>query len=316
MLSYSNIIAFAAAVETEGPYWLLSIFHLNTRIFSRSRGQSSTAAAAYRSSSIIKDQKQGKTFDYSKKKGTVYSTILTPADVPAWANDRAMLWNAIELTEKHCKAQVCREIEVSLPCNLSVDQNIELVTNYIQGTFVATNMIADVSIHEKTTDDSNAVEGNYYHAHILLTLREVSSTGFGKKNREWNSKKQHQKWREKWQEYANNALALAKCDERIDHRTLDAQKMEALLHRDFIKAKELDRKPEPKIGVAALALHRKGIPSTRHQAWVNIRKFNMRKSLGQLKRRLTSKKAPSQLLQERLTSLRKSKKRTGHTNER
>ena len=51
--------------------------------------------------------------------------------------------------------------------------------------------------------------------------------------------------------------------ERVDHRTLEAQRQEAAAAGDFAKAAELDREPEPKVGPQAWALERDGIATDR-----------------------------------------------------
>jgi len=61
-----------------------------------------------------------------------------------------------------------------LPVELTHGENVELVRDYVKKHFVAKGMIADFSIHE---DDPNNP-----HAHILLTMREVSEEGFGKRS--------------------------------------------------------------------------------------------------------------------------------------
>ncbi|WP_268967730.1 MobA/MobL family protein [Zooshikella ganghwensis] len=84
-----------------------------------------------------------------------------------------------------------------------------------QAQFVDRGMIADINIHH--AKDENP------HAHILLTTRDVTPEGFGKKNRDWNQKDVLESWREAWEQHANRALERAGHDERIDHRSLAAQ---------------------------------------------------------------------------------------------
>ena len=47
--------------------------------------------------------------------------------------------------------------------------------------------------------------------------------------------------------------------ERVDHRTLEAQRQEAAAAGNFEKAAAFDREPEPKVGPQAWALERDGI---------------------------------------------------------
>jgi hypothetical protein len=61
----------------------------------------------------------------------------------------------------------------------------------------------------------------------MLTMRELTGEGFGKKDRSWNAPDLLMGWREAWARDANAALERAGRSERIDHRSLDAQRAEA-----------------------------------------------------------------------------------------
>ena len=60
-----------------------------------------------------------------------------------------------------------------------------------------------------------------------------------------------------WAELQNHALELAGQQERVDHRSLEVQREEALSLGDVLKAEELDREPELKLGPAANAIERR-----------------------------------------------------------
>jgi hypothetical protein len=81
----------------------------------RSTGRSATAAAAYRSASIIKCDREGRMHDYTAKRGVEACFILAPDDGPEWAQDRAALRNAAEAREKHSNSVTAREWELALP---------------------------------------------------------------------------------------------------------------------------------------------------------------------------------------------------------
>lgn len=110
----------------------MAIYHLRAKIISRSKGQSTVAgaayrsgghsathAAAYRSGEKLKDERTGRTFDYGRKQGIVHTEILAPQNAQNWVYNRSSLWNQVELAEKRKDAQVAREIEISLPRELS-----------------------------------------------------------------------------------------------------------------------------------------------------------------------------------------------------
>ena len=60
-----------------------------------------------------------------------------------------------------------------------------------------------------------------------------------------------------WAELQNHALELAGQVERVDHRSLEVQREEALSLGDTLKAEELDRELELKLGPAANAIERR-----------------------------------------------------------
>lgn len=214
----------------------MAIYHLTSTIITRSKGKSAVASAAYRHACIMKDEKLEKTFDYSRKLHVIHSELLIPDQAPSWAKDlidedkhhvnaaSEVLWNKVEASEKRKDSQLAREIEFSLPIELSPEQNIMLAREFIQDQFVKLGMIADWSVHW---------EPNNPHVHVMLTMRDLNELGFGLKIREWNVKILHQAWREKWGEYANLHLHRHGLDVRIDHRSYQDQGIELLptIHR-------------------------------------------------------------------------------------
>lgn len=219
----------------------MAIYHFSAQTVNRTAGRSATAAAAYRAGEEIVDERQGLIHDYTRKGGVLHTEIMTPPNAPAWASDRASLWNAVERAEKRKDAQVAREIVVALPHELNEVQRIELLRGFVKEHFIDLGMIADVAFH---APDSKGDMRNF-HAHVMLTMRDISPDGFSdKKNRTWNDKELLNTWREQWAAHANTALEAAGSDARIDHRTLEAQHIEALENGDLEAAQELDRAPQ------------------------------------------------------------------------
>jgi len=196
----------------------MAIYHVTAKIISRKRGQSAVAKAAYRSGSALADDRYGITQDYSRKVGVAHTEILAPDGAPAWMLDRESLWNGVEAAEKRKDAQLARELEIALPIELTHEQSVELLRDYIKTHFVAKGMVADLAIHRDNPNNP--------HAHLMLTTRAVKGDGFGPKVRAWNATAQLVEWRAAWAETHNLHLARAGHAVRIDHRTLDAQQIE------------------------------------------------------------------------------------------
>ena len=253
----------------------MSQYRLSAQILSRSDG-SAPAGAAYRAGVALADDATGEVHDYSRRRGVVESWILAPSAAPAWATDRARVWNEVERSEKRADAQLAREIQLSLPDELTAEQRADLVRGFVQREFVALGMVADVSIHapERIThrmlerkpdqyyvvrDDGRMDNGNH-HVHLMLTLRDIGPAGFGKKNRGWNDKALLQHWREAWADAQNAALAQHGHHARVDHRSLSAQ--------------GIDREPQIHMGRAATAMERRGEASDRGDINREIRARN------------------------------------------
>lgn len=197
----------------------MAIYHLSSTIISRSQGRSAVACAAYRSGERLHDEKYAKDHDYTKKQDVAYTEILLPENAPTWMQDREQLWNTVESCEKRKDAQLAREIELALPRELTLEQNIALVKEFVYQAYVSQGMVADIGLHLDRAADGEPQP----HAHVMLTLREITQEGFGQKARDWNRTEQLLKWREEWANVANRHLALQGHELRIDHRSYEAQ---------------------------------------------------------------------------------------------
>ena len=250
-------------------------------MISRSQGRSVTAASAYRVAERIEDRRTGLTFDYAAKGGVDHTEILAPDHAPDWVRDRSELWNRVEESETRKNSQVAREVRVALPDELTHAQRVALVRDYAQTQFVDRGMVADIALHApgRAGDERN------HHAHILLTTREVDADGFTTKNRDWNKVEVLEGWREAWARDSNAALERAGVEDRVDHRTLVAQRDEALelasaarergdegaeLH-ETVRAMSLDRPPLPQLSLGAWQLKERGIEVAAVRVWHEVK---------------------------------------------
>ena len=226
----------------------MAIYHFSAQMVSRSTGASAVAGAAYRAGENLTDERTGEPHDYRRRDDLDGVEMLTPRGAPAWAQDRAQLWNAVEAAERRKDAQVAREVRVAIPRELRPDDGRALVRDFAQRAFVDRGMVADIAYH--------GGQGENPHAHIMLTTRSISPEGFGQKDRSWNHKALLTSWREDWAASANRALERHGHADRIDHRTLAAQRDEALARGDTARAETLDRDPEIHLGRAAWMMAR------------------------------------------------------------
>ena len=149
----------------------MAIYHLEAKVVSRGAGRSACAASAYLSCSSIYNDYDGVQHDYTRKGGLVWEQIFLPEYAPAEWQDRGVLWNAVEENEKTKDSRLAREFVPALPVELNPEQWKELLSDFIQGSFVSDGMCADVAIHDPDPPGHNP------HAHILLTVRPLNPDG-------------------------------------------------------------------------------------------------------------------------------------------
>ena len=197
----------------------MAIYHLHVKVIGRKSGSSAVASAAYRSASRLRDDRLERSQDFSAKRGVVHSEVMVPENAPESWSDRERFWNDVEAFEIRKDAQLAREVEFSLPREMTEAQGIELTRDFVQSEFVSLGMIADLNVHWDMAEDGSPKP----HAHVMLTMRTVDENGFGPKVRHWNRTEMVERWRERWAELANERLAELDIDARIDHRSLEAR---------------------------------------------------------------------------------------------
>lgn len=147
----------------------MAIYHLEAKVVSRGAGRSAVAASAYLSCSRLYNDYDGIQHDYTKKQGLVWQDVFLPEYALQEWQDREKLWNAVEEVETAKDSRLAREFVVALPIELSREQQIELLQEFIRGQFVSDGMCADAAIHD--------TDGHNPHAHILLTVRPLDEQG-------------------------------------------------------------------------------------------------------------------------------------------
>ena len=147
----------------------MAIYHLEAKVVSRGAGCSAVAASAYLSCSRLYNDYDGIQHDYTKKQGLVWQQVFLPEYAPQEWKDREQLWNAVEEVETAKDSRLAREFVVALPIELSRQEQIELLHEFIREQFVSDGMCADAAIHD--------TDGHNPHAHILLTVRPLDEQG-------------------------------------------------------------------------------------------------------------------------------------------
>lgn len=225
-------------------------YHLSVKVFSRTKGQSATAAAAYRAAALIVDERTGDVHDYRKKQRVEFSEIVAPAGAPSWVYDRSILWNEVEKKER-VNGCVAREWQISIPRGFTELQAVELARELSNEIVDRHKIAVEFSIHKDHPKNWDGSEKGAvsYHAHILGTTRRITQDGLGEKSRELDDRKPQPDrnnrsrgqeevmwWRSRFSALANHALERAGRLDRVDHRSNLARGIAQL--------------PQPKLGSA------------------------------------------------------------------
>jgi MobA/MobL family. len=190
----------------------------------------------------ITDERTGLVHDYTRKGGVLHSELILPGGGTA---DRAEFWNGVEAHHKRGDAVLVREVEISLPTELTAEQRKALAVGYARALADRYGVAADVALHAPRTITDRELEkhpdqyhetdpktgrrhnGNW-HAHILLSACHVQPDGtLGKKAVELDpihcqrAKIENLVDRERvrWGDLANAALERHGHAARIDHRS-------------------------------------------------------------------------------------------------
>lgn len=198
--------------------------------------------------------------------------------LPSWADGLAQkFFSAADRYEDKGNRRY-KEIEFSLPNELTLEQNREIVDRFIACHL--TNHYYAYAIHEK----SGAISGERHpHVHIMFSERLIDDVEKIKerpaykyftraakplkgekeasferrrehgapKDKRWHSKKFLYKIRDDFAEFQNGVLAKNGFSIRVDHRSLKAQKMDAERKGDSFFAKIFDRIPENYVGITS-----------------------------------------------------------------
>ncbi|MBM7549847.1 MobQ family relaxase [Peptoniphilus gorbachii] len=273
-------------------------FHFSVNIISRGKGKSAVASAAYISGEKIKNEWDGVTHDYTKKQGVISKEIFLPDHAPKEYKDRKTLWNSVELFEKNSNAQLARNFIISLPKELSIEENKKMIEEYVQNNFVKEGMIVDLAIHDESREGNQNI-----HAHIMTIVRPINEDGtWGQKSKKeyildekgekilskngkpktrkvelttWNDKGNVEKWRENFSDLCNEYLAKNKIEKRVDHRSFKRQGIKQI--------------PTIHLGASASAMERKGIRTEKGDINREIKKQNeLLKNIGNEIKKITS----------------------------
>lgn len=241
--------------------------HYNIAIVHHGKA-SAVAKSAYQSGERLYSDREHRTKKYNKKEGeVVYTEVMLPPHAPPEYADRNTLWNAVEAVEQNWNAQLARRFVITLPMELSLEDNIDLIQEYCRKEFLEKGMIVDLCVHDPPPPGHNP------HAHLLLTMRPIDEKGQwmpkarkeyildenGERIRtakgnwkcrkvrttDWDDRGNAEMWRHDWEVIQNRYLEMANRPERVSMKSYERQGIEKV--------------PTVHMGPAAAAMERKGV---------------------------------------------------------
>jgi hypothetical protein len=208
----------------------MAIYHYHRQIGKRSKGKNAVFGVAYIRGEKMTCHAIGVTKDFSYKTDVIYKNCFLPEDAPTWAvNIRNAFhkdthnqlvtdvsggvfseyaWNQIELIEKRADAQLYFHEDLAIPIELSQEQAISLMEDFVKKHIAVNGIFCDVAIHWDLMNP---------HAHIMMPLRKFTDEGFSNKLQFTRTEfSQNVKIiREQWAYSANAALKECGHDVRI-----------------------------------------------------------------------------------------------------
>lgn len=224
----------------------MAIVHFNAEIIGAKRNVVWLAAQRHRVR--MYDELNGVLTGVVEGADPDHEEITLPEKAPKWisrlvnghyvSKASELIWNKITMGERS-NGQLAREITVALPIELTCEQNIALMQEFVQRHIVIMGVVADWVFHNWEDNP---------HARLLHTLRPVVWNGFGPKctpvlgedgepvRRGGRRQIVHKtliggregllKLRKAWGDVVNRHLEAAGLDVRIDVRSYEEQGIE------------------------------------------------------------------------------------------
>lgn len=212
--------------------------------------------------------KVGKTnahFDYitasGKYTGKEKEIVYEDHNMPDWVTSPKEFWDLADKNER-VNGRTYREVRISLPEELTKEENIELLNQFLKENF--SNHYYTVVIHDKETQpDFEYVEKHKnIHAHIMFCPRVIDDIerknpgkyfkkynskhperGGAMKDEKWNEVETLLKLRKDWEVLQNQHLEKHNINERVSCESLKKQRQKALEEGDLDKYEKLNREP-------------------------------------------------------------------------
>lgn len=220
----------------------MSLYHLSRTVIKRSAGNSACKALSYIHRTKIRDEYLNKTYSFHSKEGEIVDSKLhlpdaTPSSIRSLLSiDKseadvfgvfAQLIEGAEndIIDSRCKSEEKREnmksrmqtgfMEVvALQKELTLEQNREILDQYIEEVYISRNLMVSSAVH---------FEEDNPHAHLFVSLRSISKEGFSPvKEREVMTRTSLKNCREVWARLTNEYFKSLGLENRISHESFES----------------------------------------------------------------------------------------------
>lgn len=245
----------------------MACYHFHAEIISRGHGKSAVAVSAYISGEKLRDIYEGRIHDRSYRQDVVHTEIMLPPKAPDELLDRQTLLNELNRAEKRNDAQMARYIDLALPKELSLAEQVALVREFVQVNFIRYGLCADIGIHQGELDEDRKPTGiepvfersDNRHAHIMIPLRPLDEYGFCLTKRQT-----------RFMNYPSFLIALRESWANLQNREFERRRLSVRVSHESLATQGIDREPTKHLGPGAMAMELRGIRTERGDMYREI----------------------------------------------
>ena len=206
---------------------------------------------------------------YANMKGKKEDLVFTcSGNLPEWAQDAGKFWDAAE-ANRRVKGRAYREIRMGLQEELSLDDNIALVEEFLKESGIGKNHAFTYAIHDKEAAYDH--DHRNIHCHLMFCEKSIEKdrplgpdmyfkqyavnqygepcSGY-RADRFYHDRHGNIAMRKMWADIVNRKFKELGLNQEISEKSLAAQRQDLLAQGRFEEAEKLDRTPAPHLGEA------------------------------------------------------------------
>lgn len=207
--------------------------------------------------------------NYANMKGKKEDLVFAcSGNMPTWSKDAGDFWDTAE-KNRRVNGRAYREIRMGLQEELSLDDNIALVEEFLKESGIGKNHAFTYAIHDKAA--AFDPDHRNIHCHLMfceksiekdrplgrdMYFKQYSVNQFGEPcsgylaDRYYQSRNGNMQMRKMWSDIVNHKFRELGIDKEVSEKSLAAQRQDLLAQGRVEEADKLDRIPAPHLGEA------------------------------------------------------------------